>query len=147
MTDPVEGGARPRVVFDTNVLASAAILPFSVSGQALARAVEMAQLCLSTLLLEEIVDVLHRPRISRYFEGGTLHDFLMMLARVSEMVEPEETIRACRDASDDKLLELAVAAGAHFLVSGDSDLQVLNPFRGIEIVSPREWLERHAEPR
>jgi len=30
---------------------------------------------------------------------------------------------------------------ADFIISGDGDLQVLNPFRKIKIISPREFLD------
>lgn len=39
-------------------------------------------------------------------------------------------------------LELAVCGNADFLVTGDKDLLVLNPFRGVEIITPREFLEK-----
>ena len=135
MTAGPEAQSRPRFVFDTNALASAAILPASVSGRALEWAVANGQLCLSAPLIEEIIDVLHRPGIARYFAGDALADFLTMLARISEIVVPVEAIRTCRDPKDNKLLELAVAAAARYLVTGDRDFLILNPFRDIEIVS------------
>ena len=49
-------------------------------------------------------------------------------------------MRACRDPDDDKLLELAVNGAADFIVTGDDDLLVMNPFRGIAIVTPAEFL-------
>ena len=58
------------------------------------------------------------------------------------MTEVSETIIACRDLKDDKLLELAVSGNVDFLVTGDKDLLVLNPFRGVEIIAPREFLDK-----
>ena len=52
-----------------------------------------------------------------------------------------ERIAACRDATDDKFLELAVNGKADMIVSGDADLLVLNPFRGIPIVSPAAFVQ------
>ncbi len=49
-----------------------------------------------------------------------------------------------RDPDDDSTLGLLVAAGAEVIVTGDRDLLVLRAFRGIPIVSPRDFLERHA---
>ena len=43
--------------------------------------------------------------------------------------EIEEQITECRDAKDNKFLELAVCGHATFLISGDKDLLVLHPFR------------------
>ena len=135
MTADPEAQPRPRFVFDTNALASAAILPACVNGRALEWALANGQLCLSAPLIEEVIDVLYRPRIARYFTGDALADFLTMLARISEIVVPVEAIHACRDPKDDKLLELAVAADARYLVTGDRDLLILDPFRDIEIVT------------
>ncbi|HEV8160029.1 MAG TPA: putative toxin-antitoxin system toxin component, PIN family, partial [Pyrinomonadaceae bacterium] len=62
--------------------------------------------------------------------------------KVAEMVETSETIVVCRDPKDDKLLELALSGNADFLVTGDKDLLVLNPFRGgVKIITPREFLD------
>jgi predicted nucleic acid-binding protein len=51
----------------------------------------------------------------------------------------------CRDAKDDKYLELALAAGADMIVSSDEDLLVLHPWRGIPILSPADFLARADE--
>lgn len=50
-------------------------------------------------------------------------------------------ITACRDPKDDKFLELAVSGRATHIISGDTDLLTLNPFRGIAILPPRAFLE------
>ena len=52
-----------------------------------------------------------------------------------------ERVTACRDATDDKFLELAVNGKADVIVSGDADLLVLNPFRGIPIVTPAAFVQ------
>ena len=52
-----------------------------------------------------------------------------------------ERIAACRAATDNKFLELAVNGKADMIVSGDADLLVLNPFRGIPIVSPAAFVQ------
>ena len=43
---------------------------------------------------------------------------------------PTERVTDCRDAKDNKYLELALAAGADPIVSSDDDLLVLHPWRG-----------------
>lgn len=47
--------------------------------------------------------------------------------------------KACRDTSDLKVLGLAVAAGADFIVTGDKDLLVLKRFQSIPIMTPRSF--------
>jgi len=53
---------------------------------------------------------------------------------------------ACRDPKDNKFLELAVAGEATHIVTGDSDLLVLNPFRDIAVLTPSEFLATALPP-
>jgi len=47
-----------------------------------------------------------------------------------------------RDVDDHRILECAVAARADYLITGDKrHLQSLKHFRGIQIVSPREFID------
>jgi len=50
--------------------------------------------------------------------------------------------KVCRDPSDDKFIEAALAAGASTLIARDADLMVLKKPFGIEILTPRAWLSR-----
>lgn len=59
----------------------------------------------------------------------------------AELVAIAEPVVACRDPTDDKFLELAVNGHADLIVSGDADLLVLNPFRGIPILSAAAFLQ------
>ena len=45
-----------------------------------------------------------------------------------------------RTQSDNKYLELAATAAAELIVSSDEDLLTLNPWRGILILRPREYV-------
>ena len=45
------------------------------------------------------------------------------------------------DPKDDKFLELAVNGHADLIISGDADLLALNPFRGIPIVTPADFVQ------
>jgi len=47
----------------------------------------------------------------------------------------------CRDPTDDKFLELAANGHADLILTGDKDLLVLNPFRGIQIVGPATFVQ------
>ena len=96
---------------------------------------------MSLEIVEELYDVLGRPAFDRYIDEEDRIQFLTLLIKEATFVEIEEHIAECRDPRDDKFLELAVNGKADFIVSGDEDLQVLNPFRKIKIVSPREFLE------
>ncbi len=53
-----------------------------------------------------------------------------------------EEINECRDPKDNKYLELVVSGKAECIVTGDEDLLVLNPFRGIEILTVQKFLAK-----
>jgi len=132
----------PRFVFDTNVIVSAALLAESVPRQAFDMALGEGTILISVPTLLELAEVLGRERLNKYLPERERMRFLVALLKEAELVEVTETITDCRDARDNKFLELAVGGNADCIVSGDSDLLVLNPFRGIPILTPREFLSR-----
>ena len=130
-----------RGVFDNNVLVSAALLG-GVPRKAFDKLLDSSTVLVSIPVLLELADVLNRPKFDKYVTHDERMRFMVSFLKVAEMVDISETIIACRDPKDDKLLELAVSGNADFLVTGDKDLLVLNPFRGVEIITPREFLDR-----
>ncbi len=46
-----------------------------------------------------------------------------------------------RDPRDDFILECALVAGAQLIVTGDKDLLILREFRGIRIITARQYLD------
>jgi predicted nucleic acid-binding protein len=42
----------------------------------------------------------------------------------------------------DKFLALALAGHADFILTGDQDLLILHPFHNIDILTPRQYLDR-----
>lgn len=136
---------KPRYVFDTSVLVSAAIFRESTPGLALTAALRQGSILLSQATAEELEDVLARPKFDRYITSETRNRFLAALLRDATFREPDESIKACRDPKDDKFLEIAVAGQAMYLITGDEDLLVLNPFRGIRIVTASEFVASYLE--
>ena len=132
-----------RAVVDTNILVRALIRPQGSVGPVLLRLRQGDYTLLyAQSLLEELVDVLNRPRI-RHKYGLTGEDIQTVVGLIllrGEAVTPQERITACRDPRDDKFLEVAVAGQADVIVSGDEDLLVLHPFAGIPIVPPAAFL-------
>ena len=130
----------PRCVFDTNAVVSAALFEGSVPEQALFLALRVARVLMSRELANELDNVLSRSRFDRYANQERREEFLQNLVSQGELVEITETVQACRDPDDDKVLELAVNGEADYIVTGDDDLLVMNPFRAIEIIRPAEFL-------
>lgn len=133
-----------RVVVDTNVIVRAVIKPTGAVGSVL---LHLRQgdytLLYAQPLLEELVDVLNRPRIRDKYRL-TQRDIQTVVSLVllrGEAVTVRERITACRDPKDDKFLEAAVSGEADVIVSGDQDLLVLHPFAGIPIIPPTAFLQ------
>jgi putative PIN family toxin of toxin-antitoxin system len=130
-----------RGVFDNNVLVSAALLG-GVPRKAFDILLDKGTVLVSVPVLLELADVLNRPKFDKYVTHDERMRFMVSFLKVAEIIEINETITACRDPKDDMLLELAVSGNADFLVTGDKDLLVLNPFRGAQILTPREFIEK-----
>ena len=130
-----------RYVFDTNAIISALLFTTSVLGQAFTRSLDNGTVLISQPLVEELNDVLGRDKFNRYVKREERDRFIDALVRELELVEITEVVQGCRDPKDDQILELAVNGNASWVVTGDNDLLVLNPFRGIQIVSPARLLE------
>ena len=130
-----------RHVFDTNTLVSAALFEHSKPGQALRRALRRGRVLLSSTTLEELAEVLQREKFARYVTVTEREEFLVALVDRVLFIEPTEEIHACRDAEDDKFLELAVSGRAAYIISGDDDLLILHPFRDVTIMTAAEFLQ------
>ena len=130
-----------RCVFDTNVLISALLLPDSKPRQALDLALKKGKVLLSLSVLAELYDVLSRKQFRRYVDEEDIRTFVAVLTGEAQWVDVDVRITACRDAKDDKFLELAVSGRATHIITGDADLLELNHFQGIQIVSPHVFLD------
>ena len=129
-----------RFVFDTNTIVSALLFGNSVPRQAFDRALESGTILISDSLVMELSRVLGRERFDQYVSLEERNEFLVSLIRDSDLIEITESVQACRDPDDDRILELAVNGAAVYIVTGDSDLLVMNPFRGVEILTPTGFL-------
>ena len=131
-----------RIVADTNLLVSRLLLPQSLPAQAVRKAVDEGQLVVSDATLGELADVLSRAKFDPYVSLEDRQDFIRVLNRVAERIIVTAPIKACRDPKDDKFLEVALNGEANLILTGDRDLLALHPFRGVDILSPRDYLER-----
>jgi putative PIN family toxin of toxin-antitoxin system len=141
----------PKVVPDSSVLISAFITPKGAVARLLRKLVESGfELCLSPAILEETARVLlTRSRLRRYasYSDDDAKNYLAWLARIGFLVRELPGIEGvCRDPADDVIIATAVAANAAWLVTGDQDLLVLEAYKDIVIVSPRQLLEELERP-
>jgi putative PIN family toxin of toxin-antitoxin system len=129
-----------RVVVDTNIFISAALKDRSPPSDAVHLAAERDVLLKSSSTEQELFITLVRPRLAPLIPERFLAWLVDVLA-AAELVPVTERVVICRDPKDDKFLELAVSGHADFIVSGDADLLVLSPFRGIPIITPAAFVQ------
>jgi putative PIN family toxin of toxin-antitoxin system len=138
-----------RVLVDTNVWVSAVLSPEGPPARivdALRRGCFVP--VVADELLDEVRDVLGRPRIRRHRQitDGDVTELLALLRDRAVIAIPTGTLHVCRDPDDDYLVETAILGGARFAVSRDDDLKrdldltVRLRSQGIEVVSVAQFL-------
>jgi uncharacterized protein len=130
-----------RYVFDTNVIISSVLVENSNPSKAFLYALHYGEVLLSLEVLEELNDVFGREKFDRFVTSEERDEFLETFVERAILVEIVEKVRVCRDPKDDKILDLAINGQAEYIVSGDKDLLVLNPFRSLKIVTAEEFLK------
>ncbi len=139
-----------RVVVDTNVFVSRLLRYHSIPGRAaemaIHNAIHNAIVLVSQSTMEELADVLAQSKFDRYVTVQERLQFVRLIAQTAEFVPIIHPIRECRDPKDDKFLEVALNGRADVIVTGDGDLMEMNPWRGIAIVSPKEFLNKSGTP-
>ena len=125
---------------DTNVLISALLgktlrhfLIYLKKGQ--------FELVFSKKTFHELSIILERPKFKKHITESDIVEFLELLQYSSHFIEPTQKVDACRDVKDNIFLECAIELHVDYIVSGDTDLLILNPFHGIEIISPFDFLK------
>lgn len=129
-----------RLVFDTNIIISAMLFEGSKPSKAFGVSIKQGVILFSSSTLSELEDVLWRKKFDPYISHEERKQFLSSFILHSRPVEINETITECRDPRDNKFLELAVCGKADFIISGDEDLLILNPFRNIQILTPHNFI-------
>lgn len=96
-----------------------------------------AEILRSTDTFAELAEVMLRPKFDAYLSRAERELFLASFYDNTAYVLVQERITACRDPKDNKFLELAAAGKADLILSGDADLLVLDPFKGIRIIEAK----------
>ena len=130
-----------RVVADTSVLVSRLILPQSLPAQVLRQVEVDALLLFSESTMDELADILSRPKFDCYISRNDRRGFLQRLGKVAEFIPIVQLVRECRDPRDDKFLDVALNGQADLIITGDTDLLALHPWRGVMILSPAQCLQ------
>lgn len=102
----------------------------------------------SLFLSEHVLDTLRHVLNTTYgWDEEHLDDYedvLLEAAKASGggLLEVETSVTECGDPEDDNILALALDADAEIIVSNDTDLTSMSPWRGRAIMTPREFVQR-----
>ncbi|HEY1409791.1 MAG TPA: putative toxin-antitoxin system toxin component, PIN family [Promineifilum sp.] len=138
-----------RAVLDTNLFVSSALVGEGLPAQAVdAWRAHRFLLIISPAIMAEIAATLRYDRIRRKYDI-TEDDVsrLLALLSVDAVVVPGQTDVAGSvpdDPDDEAILACAVDGQADAIVSGDRHLLALDSFRGIPILTIRQFMERLA---
>ncbi len=133
----------PRVVFDTVIFVRALINPFGPWGRLVYGRLEEYELVVSQPVVDELLDVVHRPELTRRFraiEGFGVARILQLVVEAT-MVVLGDVPAVSRDQKDDVILATANVARADYLVSEDNDLLVLGTHGTARIVTAAAFIE------
>ena len=131
-----------KAIIDTNVFISALIGKGRISRIYEAFADGEFTPVLSHRMLEELLEVINRPKLAKYFVAKEINRFKELLNIDILLAIPRQKINICRDSKDNIILEAATAEErADCIVSGDKDLLSLKTFRNISIISPAKFLK------
>jgi len=137
-----------RAVLDTNVLVSALIAKGLSAPVRLYNAFlnQKFLLVTSVSILEETEEVINRKKIAKYHkltleERKVVIEQLVTLCCISPESKRSSKVIIKKDPEDDKFLHAAIEGRADFIVSGDSDLLDLKRYKGVKILSPKDFLE------
>ncbi len=134
-----------KVIFDTNVWISfligkrlSFIKDYISNGQ--------ITIIITPQLLKEIKDVTGRERLKKYFPKKSVEELIELLEIIGENFEISPTHFINRDPKDNFLLDLIDYSKADFLVTGDKDLLLHNPFKTATILTPADFEKIFSTP-
>ncbi|NOY08780.1 MAG: putative toxin-antitoxin system toxin component, PIN family [Spirochaetes bacterium] len=131
-----------KIILDTNVLMSGIF--FSGVPYQILKVWKEGKV--GIVISEEILDEYYRVAIelSRKYQAINIDDILELLMIHTEAVDAHEfLVTVCEDMDDNKFLSCALASGSKIIISGDKHLLKLSGYQDIEILKPRQFMEKY----
>jgi uncharacterized protein len=129
---------KHRVVIDTNLWVSFLLSKAIIKLDSIINH-ENVNLLFSDELLEEVLEVIQRPKFKKYISGRDIEDLVFQIKEIAEFVVIVSIVDICRDPKDNFLLALAKDGKATHLISGDSDLLEIKKIGKTKIVTVAEY--------
>ncbi|MEK7509622.1 MAG: putative toxin-antitoxin system toxin component, PIN family [Patescibacteria group bacterium] len=131
-----------RVVVDTSVLVSAALFDESVPRSALVLTMRFHTPLVSDAMIREYGRVMSSSKFDAYTPRNERLALLATYIQASDQVEIPGTLHICRDPRDNMVIETAFEGKANALITGDDDILSLRPLKGINIMTPEEFVKK-----
>ncbi len=131
-----------RLVLDTNIVVSGLIWG-GVPRQLLELGRNsQARFFTSSVLLDELSNVLEREKFAALLASQNITPAFLMqrYGMLTQLVKPLPIERTVRDIDDDAVVATALTAKADVIATGDSDLLVLHPWHGLQILNATDAL-------
>jgi putative PIN family toxin of toxin-antitoxin system len=129
-----------RILIDTNVLI-AAYTSYGVCASVVNYCMKEHQLCSSEFILTELEKQLQKKF---NLSEKEVKEVSGLIRKVSLIAEYDYNIipKVCRDPDDNHILAAAEVLNVDYIITGDNDLLELKKYKGISIVTPREFVLR-----
>lgn len=98
-------------------------------------------LIFSDELIAEFVEVVHRPKFEKYFSKEDIEKIFNYFDQFGKLIKVKSDIHICRDEKDNFLLNLSVDSKADYLITGDSDLLVLEKIERTKIMNFTDFVK------
>lgn len=131
---------KPRLTLDANVILSRVLFKGEAIRSLLLYALNEYQRVCSQSTWDALASVFQRDAFEKIMPLGARLRVLAELAGKVEVVQSTSIVTDCRDPKDNKFLSLVIDANAIAIVTGDGDLKVLHPYKGIAIQSPADFI-------
>ncbi len=127
-----------KLVFDSNIFISAFVIRGSRAEKAVLRIIEVNDtLLISGEIIKEVLEVLS-TKFNRDREA--ISHVAVYLSDIAQVINPTKRIRVLKDDPDNRILECALSGKADAIVTGDKEMLKLKEYKGIKIISLKEYL-------
>jgi uncharacterized protein len=133
-----------RAVLDANVYISAIIQPGGTPGMLVERFLRDAvfEVVLSPAIVDEVLRALAYPKVRKILRGVDAQLWFEDIVVLADLVAGTQQLSGvCKDPDDDKYVAAALEGRAAYVVTGDRAFLGLREHAGVEIVSPRAFLD------
>ena len=127
-----------RVIIDTNIFIS-----FLIGKRLKELKNHIVDFKVKLLFCDQVINeiriVTQRPKLKKYFPKQDVEDLIDLIQTIGDHFKIADELNICRDSKDNFLLELAIAGKADYLVTGDSDLLLLQKFKNTTIITFKDF--------